>query len=223
MKRSMNRRMFLRGASGAVMAIPFLPSLTTKAFAQDGPQPQVGKNFLAICSDHGDVWRNQYPSDAILTQTLAYGRDVRYGLLPTQPDANGRLNWSAIYSADAQRLTPQLARKFNVMKGLDIPYRIGHHRGGHLGNFVDVDGPFIPGVNFSAYQTATIDQVMAYSNMCIQNRSTKSDDASQFQSCLRSVSQNFTSPSTRSGTVVQQPFQRDNLPVQSFIQSCHSL
>ena len=92
MKRSMNRRMFLRGASGAVMAIPFLPSLTTKAFAQDGPQPQVGKNFLAICSDHGDVWgANQYPSDAILTQTLAYaGRDVRYGLLPT-----ARCQWAS--------------------------------------------------------------------------------------------------------------------------------
>ena len=214
MTHSMNRRMFLRGASGAVMAIPFLPSLTSKAFAQDGPQPPVGKNFLAICSDHGDVWgANQYPSDAILTQTLAYaGRDVRYGPLPTVADANGRLTWSAIYNADAQRLPPQLARKFNVMKGLDIPYRIGHHRGGQLGNFVDVDSPFISGVPFAAYQTATIDQVMAYSDNVYsptdrQNRMTHRS----FNLVSGRFSQNFTSPSTRSGNVVQQRSHRDNL------------
>ena len=97
---------------------PVLPSLTTRAFAQEGLATSVGRNFLAICSDHGDIWgANQYPEDGLLTQTMRYaGRDVRYGQLPTQAGMNGRVTWSAIYTADAQQLTPQLASKFNVLK-----------------------------------------------------------------------------------------------------------
>ena len=149
MNTRMNRRMFIRSAGGAALAIPFLPSLTTRAFAQEGPAISVGRNFLAICSDHGDIWgANQYPEDGLLTQTMRYaGRDVRYGQLPTQAGMNGRVTWSAIYTADAQQLTPQLASKFNVLKGLDIPYRIGHHNGGHLGNFLNVDAAFLAGID----------------------------------------------------------------------------
>ena len=36
MKKQLNRRMFLKGSGGALLAIPFLPSLTTRAFAQEG-------------------------------------------------------------------------------------------------------------------------------------------------------------------------------------------
>ena len=56
----------------------------------------MGRNFLAICSDHGDVWgANQYPSDAWLTETLDYaGRQARFGRLPVQAGADGRLAWS---------------------------------------------------------------------------------------------------------------------------------
>ena len=39
MKKQLNRRMFLKGSGGALLAIPFLPSLTTRAFAQEGPRP----------------------------------------------------------------------------------------------------------------------------------------------------------------------------------------
>ena len=119
-----------------------------------------------------------------------------------------------VYNASADRLTPALAAKFNVLKGLDIPYRIGHHRGGQLGNFADVDAAFLPGVNYAAYQVATIDQVMAYSNGVytpedLDRRMTHRS----FNLVSGRFSQNFTSPSSRSGDVVQQPHQRDNLPL----------
>ena len=119
-----------------------------------------------------------------------------------------------VYNASADRLTPALAAKFNVLKGLDIPYRIGHHRGGQLGNFADVDAAFLPGVNYAAYQVATIDQVMAYSNGVytpedLDRRMTHRS----FNLVSGRFSQNFTSPSSRSGDVVQQPYQRDNLPL----------
>ena len=164
MKKQLNRRMFLKGSGGALLAIPFLPSLTTRAFAQEGPAPAVGRNFLAICSDHGDVWgANQYPSDAWLTETLDYaGRQARFANAGAGY-ADGRLR--------GRRTTAQVHRraaKF-MLGGLDIPsYR--HHRGGQLGNFADVDAAFLPGVNYAAYQVATIDQVMAYSNGGIRLR-----------------------------------------------------
>ena len=162
---------------------------------------------MALCADHGGVWgANQYPTDAILTDTVRYaGRDVRYGLLPTQPDANGRLAWSPVCAAPAQRLTPELTRKFNVLRGLDIPYRISHHAGGHLGNFSD---GYVPaGVNRTAYHTATIDQIMAFSD----NFYTDADRQSRltqrsFNLVSGHYSQNFNSPSTRSGGVVKQAF-----------------
>ena len=37
MTHQLSRRMFLRGAGGAAFAIPFLPSLTTRTFAQETP------------------------------------------------------------------------------------------------------------------------------------------------------------------------------------------
>ena len=160
MKRPMNRRMFLRGTGAAALAIPFLPSPPPELSPRMAPLPPV--NFMALCADHGGVWgANQYPTDAFLTDTVRYaGRDVRYGLLPTQPDANGRLAWSPVCAAPAQRLTPELTRKFNVLRGLDIltasvtPAAIW------------VISPMIcpTGVNRKVFHTATIDQIMAFSD-----------------------------------------------------------
>ena len=132
MKTSMNRRMFLRGAGGAALAIPFLPSLTTKAFAQDPELPPVGKCFFATCTSHGDIWSdNMYPPDVLLTQSMPYAdRDVRYGTLPSTADSNGNVSWSPVFTASAQTMTPTLAAKFNVLRGLDIPYYISHNSGG---------------------------------------------------------------------------------------------
>ena len=111
-------------------------------------------------------------------------------------------------------INTQLASKFNVLKGLDIPYRIGHHNGGHLGNFLNVDAAFLVGIDSKAYQTATIDQVMAYSNQVytpddLQQRMTHRS----FNLVSGRFSQNFSSPATRSGNVVPQRSHADNLPL----------
>ncbi len=118
MTKTMNRRMFLQGAGGAVMAIPFLPSLTTRAFAADPDPAPVGQCFFAVGTNHGAVWgKNMYPDDAVLTQTMNYaGRNVRYGDLPTAPNADGKMALSPMCTASAQLLTPSLAAKFNILK-----------------------------------------------------------------------------------------------------------
>ncbi len=56
MKKS-SRRMFLRGAAGAALAIPFLPSLTSRAFAQDGPG-DTAPRFVGVASIYGTFRRN---------------------------------------------------------------------------------------------------------------------------------------------------------------------
>ena len=214
MKTKMNRRMFLRGTGGALMAIPFLPSLTTRAFAQPMPPPAVGRCFMAICTDHGDVWgQNQYPSAALLNAETQYaGRTVRHGRLPTAANAEGNLVWSPAYTAAANRLTPQLAGKFNVLRGLDIPFRIGHHYGGHLGNYAGTVDNTTDGVSNVEYMTATIDQVMAYAES-FYTRADLDTRMTQRSFCIASgqYSYNFTSPSTRTGNVVQQPARSQNL------------
>ena len=162
----MNRRMFLRGAGGSVLAIPFLHSLTSRAFAQDPGPPEVGKCFFAVATGHGGLWsENLYPADTVLTQETQYaGRAVRYGDLPSLPDGNGKMVLSPMCSARSDWLTPELIRKFNILRGIDIPYGIGHHSGGYLGNFADKNrGGRLSGLPTKGYEAPSIDQVMAYS------------------------------------------------------------
>ncbi len=213
MTKTMNRRMFLRGTGGAVMAIPFLPSLMSQAFAADPDPGPVGKCFFAVGTDHGAIWgKNMYPDDAVLTQTMNYaGRDVRYGDLPSTPNADGKVVFSPMCTASAQLMTPALAKKFNILRGTDFSFPIGHHRGGHLGNFAQ-KGP-IGGVNADAYKTATIDQVMAHSPS-FYTAADLDSKMTQRSFCIGQyggyLSWNFTSPSTKTGDVVSQPYHINN-------------
>ena len=128
MKSPMNRRMFLRGAGGATLAIPFLPSLTTRAFAQEAPAT-LGPRFFYMRTGHGDVWgANMYPSDTLLEQSAPYaGREIRFGPLPTMPvDGEDAVHWSPVCRARTDYLTPSVASKMNILRGIDVPYSIGH-------------------------------------------------------------------------------------------------
>ena len=161
--RHLPRRMFLRGAGGAALAIPFLPSLTKRAFASDPVCATVGPRFFAIRTTHGGVWHsNVYPDQSWLTESVEYAqRAVRYGVLPYNPNEDGRIEWSPVCSASADKLTPTVASKFNLLRGIDIPWQSGHNTGVALGNFASSQG-----VNAGlrrAYSCPTIDQVMAHS------------------------------------------------------------
>ena len=217
MKPPMNRRMFLRGTGGAVMAIPFLPSLMSQAFAADPDPGPVGKCFFAVGTDHGAIWgKNMYPDDAVLTQTMNYaGRNVRYGDLPSTPNADGKVVFSPMCTASAQVMTPTLAKKFNILRGTDFTFASGHHKGGYLGNFAERNGG-LGGINSDAYKTATIDQVMAYSPS-FYTQDDLSSKMTQRSFCINeygggggTLSWNFTSPSTKTGDVVSQSFYMNN-------------
>ena len=213
-----SRRMFLRGAGGCALAIPTLPSILSKAFAQEA-EVSVNPNLFSICTDHGGIWAsNLFPSDDRLTQTSIYAqREIHYGSLTTLPNENGRVVLSPILEADSSLLTPSVLNQMNIYRGLDIPYRIGHHRGGHLGNFADTDGQVTGGIENSAYQTATVDQFIAHS----PNFYGEDDLASKMTQrsfCIGDgrFSQNFTSPQTRSGKIVRQSSLNENFDLYRF-------
>jgi hypothetical protein len=156
-----SRRMFLTGAAGFTLAIPFLPSLVERG-AKAAPTG-APKRFVAFGTNHGGIWQsNMYPGDAALTDQQSYaGAARRRGALPLEV-ANGRAVISPVLSADAGVLTPALAAKLNLIRGLDVTFYLAHHRGGHLGNYAENDGNGMDGPTLPA--RPTIDQVMAWSD-----------------------------------------------------------
>lgn len=205
--------MFLRGAGGAVMAIPFLPSLMSRAFASDPAPGAIPKRFLAMSTMLGEVWgKNMYPDESILTQTMDYaGRQVRFGSLPTTPDESGTVVFSPMCSASSELMTPALASKFNILRGLDIPYNMGHHQGVHLGNFAGHFARATGGIPDQAYLNPTIDQVMAYSSSFYspEDLSAKMTQRS-FRVGGNYMSWNYTSATTKTGKIKKLPTQDNN-------------
>jgi hypothetical protein len=207
-----SRRHFLRGAGGVALAIPFLPSLMSRAFAADAPLAGPERCFFALGTDHGGIWaQNMYPSDSVLTETTDYaGRTVRHGALPTAP-VNGETRLSAMCSAPASSLSAGLAAKFNVLRGLDVPYRLGHHVGAHLGNFAATVGNITDGIDNTALMAPTIDQVIAgcpgfYTPTDLASRMTQRS----FNIGRGSMSWNYTAPAAQAGRIVSQPAKVQN-------------
>ncbi|WP_338866412.1 DUF1552 domain-containing protein [Myxococcus stipitatus] len=153
----LDRRMFLRGAGGAALALPLLPSLLSprEAKAQSGQRP---KCFVHFRTPHGAIFgANMWPTDAALTQSLFYAdHDVRRGDLAAPTNANGDAVISRVLTARSSVLTPALLAKMNILRGLDYPMYMGHNFGAPLGYYdYDKQRPGTP--------RATIDQVMAHS------------------------------------------------------------
>ena len=163
MSASISRRMFLRGAAGFTLAIPFLPSLVDRSVARAGPLGP-SKRFVALATDHGGIWQDSmYPSEGTLTKTASYaGHSIRQGALALEV-ADGIARLSEVLSASSTLFTTTLAQKMNVLRGLDVTFYLAHHRGGHLGNYAENDGNGTDGGMLKLQPRATIDQVMAWS------------------------------------------------------------
>lgn len=204
-----SRRMFLRSACGAALAIPFLPSLVSPRSAKAGPTPSP-KRFVQMCTQHGGIWApNMFPGDAALTDKTTHGgHEVRRGKL-VRTTKSGRATLvegfggdvsQAVLSADPAVLTDRVAAKMNVIRGLDITFYIGHHTGGHLGNYARNDGNGDDGKSMQGKPRQTIDQLMAWSSSfypdlsSIKERSMIVGDR---------VSYGYSDPASKSGTIQQ--------------------
>lgn len=192
-----NRRMFLRGAAGFTLAIPFLSSLVDDKVAHAAGGP---KRFVALATGHGGVWQpRMYPAEAALTDSATYaGHAIRRGGLALEV-ANGIASLSPVLSADSGRFTSQLAQKMNVLRGLDVTFYLAHHRGGHLGNYADNDGNGADGQAVQASRRPTIDQVLAWSPSFYGDLSTIKERSLVIGS--GGMSHGYSSPGTQSGDV----------------------
>jgi hypothetical protein len=177
----MNRRLFLRGASGALLALPLLPSLfrSRTALAQ---ATQATKCFVHFRTPHGAIsTANMWPADSALSEKMTYTYEIRRGAL-TAVSSGGNSVISPVLSAPSTVLTPSVVAKMNILRGLDIPIAMAHNFGAALGYYdVDHQPPKDP--------RPTVDQVLAYSPSFYPNLGTVKK---------RSVA--VSSPSTSSGS-----------------------
>ena len=194
--------MFLRGSCGATLAIPFLPSLTTRAFAQDAPVT-IGPRFFFMRTGHGDVWgANMYPDETLLTNSIAYaGRQVRYGALPTQPtEGDTAVTWSAVCRAPEDMLTSDMISKMNVLRGIDVPFNTGHQGGVNLGNVAQSAG--VPAHLRANYGLPTINQTMAYAPSFYSEQELTSRVMRRSFSINGGISFGYSQASTQSGAII---------------------
>jgi hypothetical protein len=202
MRTRISRRQVLRGAAGFTLALPLLPSLLPRQASAGGAGPGR-RRFVALCTEHGGVWgASMFPGDGSLTDDQAYaGRTIRRGDLVATAQGDDAV-LSPVLRAPSAALTPALVAKLNVLRGLDHTFYIGHHRGGHLGNYAENDGNGSDGQVVQAYPRPTIDQVLAWSEHFYP------DLSSILERSLivgEKISWGWSSPATQSGAVQQLP------------------
>ncbi len=205
--KTLGRRMWLRGAAGFTLAIPFLPSLLEQKQASAGALQR--KRFVAFGTNHGAIWQpNMYPADGVLTQSQQYaGHEVRRGNLSLDV-SNGIARLSPVLSASSSVFTSALAAKMNVLRGLDVTFYLAHHRGGHLGNYAENDGNGSDGQATQAH-IPTIDQIMAWSSSFYPDLATILERSLVIGG--NGMSANWSSPSTKSGEVQNISPENDSL------------
>lgn len=195
------RRQFLVGASGFTLGLPLLPSLlASKAHAAD-PQFVRKPRLFWLTTNHGAAWEsNMFPSRELLTQEQSLFADhtVRAGQLKATVRA-GKAILSPVLQADALTLSDRRIASMNVIQGLDIPFSIGHHTGGHLGNYARNDG--LAGVSAALHDLPipTLDQLLAWSPAFYSDLSAIRERALVVGT--QTISWNYSNPSLATGTI----------------------
>ena len=167
------RRVFLRGAAGAALAMPFLGSLLPRSAS--GQAVQAPKRFIVLKSFSTQLVKEWYPAFAgngyqlhdakysdskadgttLLTQKLVSGANYTWAPLADLQTATG------ISGILGPKLNPFL-EKLTLIRGLDFLPAVNHNYGGLLGNFSSCTAA-TPCDADSLADVPTIDQVMAYS------------------------------------------------------------
>jgi hypothetical protein len=168
-----SRRTVLRGAAGALLALPFLESLCPRSASGQATTPP--KRFIVVKSFSTQLIKEWYPAftgngyelhDAkytdtkadgttLLTQRLVSGKNYTWAPLGDLQTPTGI---SGILGASLNPFLPKLT----LIRGLDFLPAVNHNYGGLLGNFGSCTAA-TPCDADSLTQVPTIDQLMAYS------------------------------------------------------------
>ncbi|MBX7097786.1 MAG: DUF1552 domain-containing protein [Myxococcaceae bacterium] len=150
----LSRRWLLKGAGGALLAIPVLPSLLSEAQAQTAAANR--KIFLAYCFPNSTIRGDAYcPSGLPVAEVKDYaGFSIRRTQLKGSA-SGGVMRVSDVLSTSSGLLTDALIAKANVIRGCDYSGSWTHNSM-HLGNFGVGQGFSRPD-----YYRRSIDQVLA--------------------------------------------------------------
>ncbi|HET9957750.1 MAG TPA: DUF1552 domain-containing protein [Polyangiaceae bacterium] len=196
-----SRRQFLVGLAGTTLALPVMPSLLTRnAYGQDPTFVRKPRLFWVSTSHGGAFESSMFPGAEVLTgkgQVFA-DHGFRYGSAVGRVEA-GRRAVSAVLSADASRFSEGLAKKMNVLHGLDVPFYIAHNTGLHLGNYARNDGNGADGKNVQKDPRPTIDQILAWSRSFYPELTGVRERAMIMSS--EALSWNYSNPEASSGNV----------------------
>lgn len=207
---SLSRRQFLVGASGFSLALPVLSSLLVdKAYGKD-PVFVRRPRLYWLTTDHGAAFESAFfPSGALPTdsQRLFADHSVAAGALmpaassadPSPPHADASTRLSPILQAPSEVLPLRRVAQLNVLRGIDIPFGIGHHTGGHLGNYAHNEA--VGGVAFEAQREPrpTIDQLLSWSPSFYDELGPVRERALVMGT--REISFGYSNPSMATGTV----------------------
>jgi hypothetical protein len=171
--RRLPRRFFLRGAGSALLALPFLESLSPREAAAQAVQP---KRLIVVKSFSTQLVQEWYPrftgngytlkdskypgtnkadGTTLLTQSLAAGTGYTWAPLADFQTATG------ISGILGPALNPFLS-KLTLIRGLDFLPAVNHNYGGLLGNYASCTAA-TPCEADSLSDIPTIDQILAYS------------------------------------------------------------
>jgi hypothetical protein len=197
----LTRRQVLMGAAGVTLALPVLPSLFLKPAYGADPVFVRRPRLYWLSTHHGGAHENSmFPSEALLTESRQLFSDhtVRSGALrATIEGASRRI--SQVLSAEASRLTERMLGRINVLRGVDVPFSLGHHEGGHLGNYADNEGLAGEAAQAKENPRPTIDQILAWSPAFYPDLVAIRERAMVVGP--DSISWNYSNPSARSGAI----------------------
>jgi hypothetical protein len=197
----LTRRQVLMGAAGVTLALPVLPSLFLKPAYGADPVFVRRPRLYWLTTHHGGAHESSmFPSEALLTESRELFSDhtIRAGALrATIEGASRRI--SAVLSADASRLTERMLSRINVLRGVDVPFSLGHHKGGHLGNYADNEGLAGEAAQAKENPRPTIDQILAWSPSFYPDLVAIRERAMVVGP--DSISWNYSNPSAKSGMI----------------------
>jgi hypothetical protein len=199
----LTRRQFLVGAAGFTLALPVLSSLLVdKAYGAD-PVLVRRPRLYWLATNHGAAFESAFfPSESPLIESIELFADhaVSAGALRgTRAPSSSTTVISPILQAPSSVLTERRLSQLNILRGLDIAFGIGHHTGGHLGNYAQNEA--VGGIAYEAQSEPrpTIDQLLAWSPSFYADLGVVRERAIVIGA--RQISFGYSNPSMASGTV----------------------
>jgi hypothetical protein len=199
----LDRRQFLLGASGFALGLPVLSSLLVgKAYGAD-PIFVRKPRLYWLATNHGAALESAFfPSASPATESQALFADhvVTAGALrPASAASAAQTVLSPILRAPSELLPERRIAQLNVLRGIDIAFGIGHHSGGHLGNYAHNEGVGGVALEVQSEPRPTIDQLLAWSPSFYGEGAPVRERALVMGT--RSISFGYSNPGKAAGTI----------------------